>query len=47
MLHGMFEASNGEAPNLAPLLHQSSTFGTVVVAAVAVVVVILFVLDAT
>ena len=50
MLHGMFRASNREAPNLAPLLHQSSTFGTVVVAAVAVVVVvvvILFVLDAT
>ena len=39
-----------EVPNLALLLHQSSTFGTVVVVVVALVigrVVILFVLDAT
>ena len=39
-----------ESPNLAPLLHQSSTFGTavdIVAVVIVVVVVILFVLDAT
>ena len=47
MLHGIpgcLRETIREAPNLAPLLHKSSTFGTVVVI---VVVVILFVLDAT
>ena len=49
MFHRMFKGSNREAPNLPPLLRQSSTFGIVLVAiaVVIVVVVILFVIDAT